>query len=96
MTILNADQLDILGEKDTVVVVDPNGNMLVESDAAIFILSKLNSPMRFLGWLSIIPKIIRDLVYRFVANNRYRVFGRKESCEWSPKYQSRMLAKGTI
>lgn len=28
----------------------------------------------------LVPRAIRDLFYRFVANNRYRVFGKYETC----------------
>lgn len=28
----------------------------------------------------IVPKVLRDLVYRFVASIRYRVFGRRDTC----------------
>ena len=28
----------------------------------------------------IVPRALRDLVYRFVATNRYRVFGKYDSC----------------
>ena len=28
----------------------------------------------------IVPRTLRDVVYRFVARNRYRVFGKYETC----------------
>jgi len=40
----------------------------------------------------IIPRALRDLVYRFVARNRYRVFGRYETCMLpDPSQQNRFL-----
>jgi predicted DCC family thiol-disulfide oxidoreductase YuxK len=32
----------------------------------------------WVGWL--IPAPLRDAAYRFIARNRYRVFGRREQC----------------
>ena len=40
----------------------------------------------------IIPRALRDLVYSFVARNRYRVFGKYESCMLpDPNQRSRFL-----
>ena len=40
----------------------------------------------------IVPRPLRDLVYRFVATNRYRVFGKYESCMLpDPNQRSRFL-----
>ena len=40
----------------------------------------------------IIPRPLRDLVYRFVAGNRYRVFGKYDTCMLpDPKQRSRFL-----
>ena len=40
----------------------------------------------------IVPSPLRDLVYRFVANNRYRWFGKREEC-WvpTPELRARFL-----
>lgn len=40
----------------------------------------------------IVPRPLRDLVYRFVATNRYRVFGKYDSCMLpDPSQRSRFL-----
>ena len=40
----------------------------------------------------VIPRTLRDVVYRFVARNRYRVFGKYESCMLpDPNQRSRFL-----
>ncbi len=52
----------------------------VSSTAALRILSYLDGWERHLIYLTILPRTFRDLVYRFVANNRYRWFGRREQC----------------
>jgi predicted DCC family thiol-disulfide oxidoreductase YuxK len=52
----------------------------VSSTAALRILSYLDGWERHLIYLTVFPRSLRDLVYRFVANNRYKWFGRREQC----------------
>ena len=52
----------------------------VSSSAALRILSYLDGWERHLIYLTILPRTFRDLVYRLVANNRYKWFGRREQC----------------
>jgi len=41
---------------------------------------------------SVIPRALRDVVYRFVARNRYRVFGKYDTCMLpEPNQRSRFL-----
>jgi predicted DCC family thiol-disulfide oxidoreductase YuxK len=63
----------------TLLVVD--GDQAWQHTAAIFrVLDALGWPWRlaWVGWL--VPAPIRDWLYRLVARNRYRWFGRSESC----------------
>ena len=66
---------------DSIVVEDSEGKVYFESDAIVFILSKLPAPWRFLRFIKVIPKFIRNGIYRFVARIRYRVFGKKDYCD---------------
>ena len=52
----------------------------VSSTAALRILSYLDGWERHLIFLSVVPRPLRDIVYRFVAKNRYKWFGRREQC----------------
>ena len=52
----------------------------VSSTAALRILSYLDGWERHLIYLTILPRTFRDLVYRFVAKNRYKWFGKREQC----------------
>jgi predicted DCC family thiol-disulfide oxidoreductase YuxK len=56
-----------------------NGLAYFKSDGAIQVLSRLPrlSWIRALSW---VPRALRDLVYDGVARNRYRLFGRADSC----------------
>jgi predicted DCC family thiol-disulfide oxidoreductase YuxK len=56
-----------------------------QHSAAIFrVLHALGWPWR-LAWLAwLIPSFLRDPLYRLVARNRYRIFGRSETCILPP------------
>jgi predicted DCC family thiol-disulfide oxidoreductase YuxK len=55
-------------------------NLYTRSTAALRMLKHLGGGWSLLYGLIIIPKFIRDAVYNFVARNRYRWFGKKETC----------------
>ena len=55
--------------------------MLARSDAVIFVLKQLGGFWGLIGFvLQFKPRFLRDWGYRVVARNRYRVFGRSETC----------------
>jgi predicted DCC family thiol-disulfide oxidoreductase YuxK len=82
---------------DTVYVVvnhdQPDEKVLDRSAAVLRAWHELGGAWKLLASISrIIPLGLRDLVYRFVATNRYRVFGKFESCMLpSPDQRSRFL-----
>ncbi|WP_323843916.1 thiol-disulfide oxidoreductase DCC family protein [Microbulbifer magnicolonia] len=51
-----------------------------KSDAALRIAAQLSGPWRHLAVLRYIPRPLRDLIYDAVARNRYRLFGRRDTC----------------
>jgi predicted DCC family thiol-disulfide oxidoreductase YuxK len=76
---------------DTVVLIR-DGRLLTESDAALTIAAGLDGPWRLLGGLRIVPRPLRDAVYRWIARNRYAWFGRKDVCLIpSPEIRGRFL-----
>ena len=65
-------------DPDTNAVIH-GGKAHLQSDAALTVLSTLPG----WGWtraLLLVPKPLRDVVYRLVARNRYRIFGKYDSC----------------
>jgi predicted DCC family thiol-disulfide oxidoreductase YuxK len=70
-----------------------NGRFMIESDAALEIAKYLKNPWRMLGYLGRVwPRFIRDAVYRYIAKNRYRWFGRRETCFLpTPELKKRFL-----
>jgi len=56
------------------------GQTYDHSDAVFALMKHLDGPSKYLRWLRVIPRPLRDLMYRRIANNRYRLFGRTEAC----------------
>jgi predicted DCC family thiol-disulfide oxidoreductase YuxK len=57
-----------------------NGRFYSRSTAFLRIVRKLSFPWNLLCVLILIPRPLRDCVYNFVATNRFRWFGEKNSC----------------
>lgn len=57
-----------------------NGRLYNKSDAALEIVKDLSGFWSALQIFRIIPKGIRDLIYDWIARNRYRWFGKKDVC----------------
>ena len=62
------------------ILVYRDGKIFDQSTAALKIAGGLGGFWRLLGVFWIIPKFIRDVVYRFIARNRYKWFGKKDTC----------------
>ncbi len=74
------------GLPDSVVVLTEDGRLLIRSDAFVHILRRLGGFWRFVaGIIGVIPRVIRDGVYDFIARVRYRIFGQRvEVCPVTP------------
>ena len=67
------------GLPDSIVVVTREGELLARSDAFLHILTRMGGGWKSLaGVLGVIPRVVRDAGYDFVARIRYRVFGRRD------------------
>lgn len=64
---------------DSFVVID-HGTAYAKSDAALRVCRHLRGVWPAFAWFRIVPRPFRDLVYSFVAANRYRWFGKTEQC----------------
>lgn len=67
---------------DSVVVVDGD-RFYRESDAALRIARDLKGAWKALTVFRLIPRPLRDWLYRLIARNRYSWFGKAETC-WLP------------
>jgi predicted DCC family thiol-disulfide oxidoreductase YuxK len=64
---------------DSFVLIE-NGIAYTRSIAALRVLKKLGGIWSLSFVFMIVPSFIRNGVYNFVSRNRYRWFGKKESC----------------
>jgi predicted DCC family thiol-disulfide oxidoreductase YuxK len=79
------------GDPDTMIMLE-GGIARSRSTAAVHIARHLTFPWRLAWVFVIIPAFLRDLVYRFVAANRYRVFGKSNECRVpTPELRARMV-----
>lgn len=62
-------------ELDT-VVYKKSGRHYLRSSAVLGILRDLGGGWRLLGFLVIVPAVIRDFFYRLIARNRHRILAR--------------------
>lgn len=69
----------ISSDIDSVIFIE-NNQIYTYSDAAIRIAKYLRWPARALYTFIIIPKFIRQPVYKWIAKNRYKWFGKREEC----------------
>ncbi|AIQ11743.1 thiol-disulfide oxidoreductase DCC [Paenibacillus durus] len=64
---------------DTVVLIE-KGRYYTESAAALRILRRLRFPWPAVYLFIAVPAPLRNKLYRYVAKNRYRWFGRDDHC----------------
>ena len=78
-----------------VVLVGPH-ETLTGADAAIALMKRLRAPWPVLARVAqLVPRPLREWVYRRVAANRYRVFGTKDTCGLPTQAERRrMLSSG--
>lgn len=77
---------------ETMVLIDDDG-CHTASDAALRIAGRLSGVWPLLKALWIVPRPVRDRLYRFVVDHRYRWFGRRDTCGVpTPELRSRFLA----
>ncbi len=82
------------GDLKTVALIDGEASY-VESSAALRIAGQLDGAVRWLRFLSLVPRPIRDALYRFFSARRYAWFGRTEVCRVpTPEIRARFLADG--
>jgi predicted DCC family thiol-disulfide oxidoreductase YuxK len=67
---------------DSIVLVE-DGKVYTQSSAALMIARRLKGAYPLLYGFMILPRMIRNTVYAWIARNRYRWFGKKEAC-WIP------------
>lgn len=70
---------DELGAIDSILLYDGE-KVYSKSSAALKISSRLGALWPLLSVFWIVPKFLRDPIYDYVARNRYKWFGKKNTC----------------
>lgn len=87
-----ADPTDL----DTVYVVEnydtPSEKLLKRSKAILRVVKELGGVWKIATVGNLLPRPLRDLFYDLVAQNRYKVFGKSDTCIMpEPKYRKKFL-----
>lgn len=81
---------------DSMVLYEPGKGYYIKSEAALKIASSLGGVYALLGLFSIFPKYLTDPLYNYIAKNRYRWYGRKDSCMIpTPELRNKFLDEST-
>jgi predicted DCC family thiol-disulfide oxidoreductase YuxK len=65
---------------DSVILYEPNIAYYYKAEAAFKIGKHIGGIYSLLSFFSIFPSIISNSVYDYIARNRYKWYGKKESC----------------
>ncbi len=69
-----------------------NEKVFLKSTAALRVAKQLKGPVKLLYGFIIVPPVVRNAVYNIIAKNRYKWFGKKESCMIpTPELKERFL-----
>lgn len=77
---------------NSIILRTSDGNWLYKSDAALFIASRLKGWPKYMIVFKWLPTFLRDFIYHLVAKNRYKYFGKMDSCRIpTPELRLRFL-----
>ena len=86
------EQHEVPNDTDSFLFIK-NNKVYSKSTAALHVVRNLDGLWKVLYPLLIIPRPIRDFFYNILAKNRYKWFGKKESCTLpSPEIRNRFLS----
>ena len=73
-------KFDLPGNELNSFVLIQQDKSYTRSTAALKVAKQLKGPIKLLYGFIIVPVFIRNFVYRIIAANRYRWFGKRDSC----------------
>ena len=88
--LIEKHQIDI-SKTDSIILIDGD-KAYVKSTAALKVARHLGGAYPLLYGFMIVPNFIRNWVYDYVAKNRYKWYGKKDSCMIpTPELKSKFL-----
>lgn len=87
------EYLDIKNKSlDTIILYVPDETYYIKSTAAIKVMSEFLGFWKLTQMFLILPAPIRDLVYNYIAKNRYKWYGKQEHCRIpTPELKAKFL-----
>ncbi len=93
-SIINRHPIIKSGGQSVIFVVNfgnANETIFLRSDAISRIFKTIGGKWQIVSWLKLIPRIIRDPFYNWLAKNRYKWFGKYNECrlpnsEWQKRF----------
>jgi predicted DCC family thiol-disulfide oxidoreductase YuxK len=83
---------ELLNDFDTVVVKTDEGKILKRSEAIFYVLNKLGGFWKILSLARVLPSSFSDFFYKIISKNRYKIFGKRETCRLpTPQEKSRFI-----
>ncbi|MEA5256299.1 DCC1-like thiol-disulfide oxidoreductase family protein [Arcicella aquatica] len=74
------------------VILLKNNRIFTKSKAALEIAKDLCGCWKYLSLFSVLPSSILDFFYDLIAKNRYKIFGKSDSCRMpTPEFRERFL-----
>jgi predicted DCC family thiol-disulfide oxidoreductase YuxK len=75
------DYLDVDTSKtDSIILYEPEVSYEIKSTAALNILNDFGGIWKITKLAFLLPKAFRDIIYDYIAKNRYKWFGKKDNC----------------
>ncbi|MDY0779280.1 thiol-disulfide oxidoreductase DCC family protein [Tenacibaculum sp. IB213877] len=65
---------------DSIVLYVPNQAYYTKSSAALKIMNELGFIWKLTQVFWVFPALLRDIIYDYIAKNRYKWFGKKKQC----------------
>ncbi|MBT8400047.1 MAG: thiol-disulfide oxidoreductase DCC family protein [Rhodothermia bacterium] len=82
---------------DASLVLVEGARFSTSSDAALRVARYLTAPWSWAAVFQVVPRIIRDAVYRWVSRNRYNWFGKRDTCRIpTPEERERFIDSDPI
>lgn len=65
---------------DSVILYEPKKAYYIKSTAALKIMKEFSGLWKLMQIFSVLPNSFNNLFYNFIAKNRYKWYGKKDSC----------------
>jgi predicted DCC family thiol-disulfide oxidoreductase YuxK len=77
---------------DSIILYEPGVAYYVKSEAALEIARNLSGGIALLTVFKVLPTVLSNSIYDYIAKNRYKWFGKKEDCMIpTPELKSKFL-----